>query len=418
MDKDVLKEILSVLVQNPMRTILSMIGVAWGIFMLVIMMAASSGLENGVKSDIGNRAVNSGGVWSMMTSIPYKGFKKGRRFGMDMDDIQFLEENIQEIDVISPRCQAGGWQGGNNASYDNNTGSFNIYGETPGLVKIQPMNITQGRFINAADIKEERKVCSIGKKVFTTLFVKGENPIGKYIQINNVNVQVIGVIASMKEGDDSAEENESIFMPITAFQRTFNYGKTIGWFSVKSVDGYPISKLQEEIKAKLKIRKSVHPADQRAFGSWNMEEELADVNTLFASLKFISFSVGILALFAGIIGIGNIMLVSVTERTKEIGIRRALGAAPSVIIKQIISETLLITIVAGLLGIFFGVLVVELLNNALAGMGDSGSFRNPTVSFNVVFGSFLILIVAGVFTGLLPAYSAVRVKPIDALRKE
>jgi putative ABC transport system permease protein len=149
-----------------------------------------------------------------------------------------------------------------------------------------------------------------------------------------------------------------------------------------------------------------------------MEEELADVNNLFASLKFISFSVGILALFAGIIGIGNIMLVSVTERTKEIGIRRALGAAPSVIIKQIISETLLITIVAGLLGIFFGVLVVELLNNALAGMGDSGSFRNPTVSFNVVFSSFLILIVAGVFTGLLPAYSAVRVKPIDALRKE
>jgi putative ABC transport system permease protein len=207
-------------------------------------------------------------------------------------------------------------------------------------------------------------------------------------------------------------------MPITAFQRTFNYGKAIGWFSVKSVDGYPISELQERIKAKLKIRKSIHPADQRAFGSWNMEEELADVNTLFASLKFISFSVGILALFAGIIGIGNIMLVSVTERTKEIGIRRALGAAPSVIIKQIISETLLITIVAGLLGIFFGVLVVELLNNALAGMGDSGSFRNPTVSFNVVFSSFLILIVAGVFTGLLPAYSAVRVKPIDALRKE
>ncbi len=360
MDKDTLKEILSVLVRNPLRTFLSMIGVAWGIFMLVIMMAASSGLEIGVRSDIGNRAANSGGIWSMKTSMPYKGFKKGRWFEMDMDDIRFIEENIQEIDVISPRCQAGGWQGGNNATYNNNTGSFNIYGETPGLVKIQPMLITQGRFINEADIKEERKVCAIGKKVLRTLFEKDEDPIGKYIQISNVNVQVIGVISSMKEGDDSAEENESIFMPITAFQRTFNYGKTIGWFSVKSIDGYPISELQERIKALLKIHKNIHPDDQRAFGSWNMEEELADVNTLFASLKFISFSVGILALFAGIIGIGNIMLVSVTERTKEVGIRRALGAAPAVIIKQIISETLLITIVAGLLGIIFGILVVEL----------------------------------------------------------
>lgn len=416
--KDFLKEIASILVQNPMRTVLSMIGVAWGVFMLVIMMAASSGLENGVRADIGNRAANSGGVWSMVTSIPYKGFKRGRRFQMDMDDIQFLEDNVQEIDVISPRCQAGGWQGGNNASYNNNTGSFNIYGETPGLVKIQPMKITQGRFINDNDLKDERKVCSIGKKVFTTLFEKNENPIGKYIQINNVNILVVGVISSMKEGDDSAEENESIFMPITTFQRTFNYGKTIGWFSVKSEDDYPISELQDRIKSKLKVRKVIHPDDKRAFGSWNMEEELADVNTLFASLKFISFSVGILALFAGVIGIGNIMLVSVTERTKEIGIRRALGAAPSVIIKQIISETLLITIVAGLLGIFFGVLAVEFLNNALAGMSNSGSFRDPSVSFRVVFGSFLILIVAGVFTGLLPAYSAVRVKPIDALRKE
>lgn len=418
MDKDTLKEILSVLVKNPLRTVLSMIGVGWGIFMLIIMMAASTGLENGVRSDMGNRAANSGGVWSMRTSIPYKGFKKGRRFEMDMDDINYLIENVPEIDAISPRCQAGGWQGGNNATYKNNTGSFSIYGETPDFLAIQPIRIAKGRFLNNGDLGDSRKVCVIGKKVKTTLFGAEKNVVGKYIQINGVSLKVIGIISSMKDGEDSDEENESIFMPITTFQRMFNYGKIIGWFSVKSIDGYPIGLLQERIKSLLKVRKSVHPDDKRAFGSWNMAEELEDVLTLFDAIKFVSFSVGILALMAGIIGIGNIMLVSVTERTKEIGIRRSLGATPTVIIKQILSETLLITILAGLLGIVFGVLLVEMLNNMMSGMGDTGSFRNPTISFNVVFSSFIILIVAGLLTGLLPAYSAVKVKPIDALRKE
>ncbi len=417
MDRDTLKEIVTVLVRNPLRTILSMIGVGWGIFMLVIMMAASSGLENGVKSDMGNRAANSGGVWSMVTSIPYKGFKKGRWFRMDMDDINYLKENIKEIDVISPRCQAGGWQGGYNATYNNKTGSFSIYGETPGFVQIQPLKMMQGRFVNEGDIEQARKICVIGKKVHSVLFGK-EDPLGKYIQINGVSMMVVGVHSSIKEGEDSSEENESIFMPITTFQSVYNYGKRIGWFSVKSVDDYPISELQEDIKTQLKIRKSIHPDDQRAFGSWNMQEELDDVNTIFTGISFISFTVGLLVLFAGIIGIGNIMLVSVTERTKEIGIRRSLGATPSVIVKQILAETLLITTLAGFLGLFFGVLVVELLNEALANMGDTGSFRNPVVSFKVVFSALLILIIAGVLTGLLPALSAVRIKPIDALRKE
>ncbi len=417
MDRDTLKEILAVLVRNPLRTILSMIGVGWGIFMLVIMMAASKGLENGVKADMGNRAANSGGIWSMMTSMPYKGFKKGRWFQLNMEDMNYLKENVAHIDILSPRCQSGGWQGGDNATYKNKTGSFSIYGETPGIIQIQPMNVDEGRFINENDLDEARKVCVIGKKVKTTLFGE-EEPLGKYLKIGGISMKVVGIHSSKKDGEDGGEENESIFMPITTFQKAFNYGNTIGWFNVKSEDDYPIAQLQEDIKSALKVRKSIHPEDPRAFGSWNMSEELEDVNAIFSGISFISYVVGLLVLFAGVIGIGNIMLVSVTERTKEIGIRRSLGATPSVIIKQIISETLLITIVAGLLGIFFGILVVELLNSALAGMGDSGSFRNPSVSFNIVIGSLLILVVAGLVTGFLPAYSAVKIKPIDALRKD
>jgi len=418
MDKDTLKEILAVLVRSPLRTILSMVGVGWGIFMLIIMMAASTGLENGVRSDVGSRAANSGGVWSMRTSMPFKGFKKGRYFQMDLEDMAFLEANNKNIDVLSPRCQAGGWQGGNNATYNNKTGSFTIYGETPNILEIQPMRILDGRFLNMSDKIEGTKVCVIGKKVKSTLFDKEENPIGKYIQINGINAKVIGVISSIREGDDGGEEDESIFMPITTFQRVFNYGTVIGWFNVKAKEGYPIGELQSELKTLLKIRKSIHPDDKRAFGSWNMAEELEDVQTIFGAISFISFTVGILVLLAGIIGIGNIMLVSVTERTKEIGVRRSLGATPAVIIKQILSETLLITITAGLIGVILGVAVVELLNSVLASLGDTGSFRNPMVSFETVAAALIVLILAGVLTGLLPAFSAVRIKPIDALRKE
>jgi len=223
MDRDTLKEILSVLVKNPLRTILSMIGVGWGIFMLVIMMAASTGLENGVKADMGNRAANSGGVWSMVTSLPYKGFKKGRWFRLDMDDMKYLEENNPQIDVLSPRNQAGGWQGGNNASYNSKTGSFSIYGETPGIIKIMPMRIQDGRFLNKGDMEEERKICVIGRKVKATLLEKGQDPIGEYISINGVRLKVVGITASIKDGEDSDEEDESIFMPITTFQKIFNY---------------------------------------------------------------------------------------------------------------------------------------------------------------------------------------------------
>jgi putative ABC transport system permease protein len=415
-DKDTWIEILQVILRNPLRAILSGIGVGWGVFMIMITLASAKGLENGVKADMANRATNSMFMWSMQTSMPYKGFQQGRRFEILNSDVDYLRAKVNEIELVSPRVQLGGYQGANNVVYQNKSGAFNVYGDTPDYIKIEPLIIDQGRYLNELDIQDERKICVIGERVNTVLFGKS-SALGKYIQIQGVSFKVVGVYKSIKTGEDAEEDTQSIFIPISTFQKAFNYGNVVGWLSIMLKEEYPTQVAVDQVLGNLKARKSVHPDDPRAFGYWTMAEEMEEINTVFGGLSIVAFIFGGLALLAGVIGITNIMLVTVKERTKEFGVRRALGAQSGLIIRQVMIETVFLTLIFGCLGIIFGVGILWGLNEFVLGEA-SGSFRNPSIGSLTSLFILLIMIVMGAFAGLLPALIAVQIKPVEALRSE
>lgn len=414
-DRDKWAEVIQVLSKNPFRTVATAFGVMWGIMMLIVMMGSGQGLQNGVTANF-SRVTNCMFIWTQSTTKAYAGFKQGRRFELRSSDVDYLKSNIPEIDILSPRNQLGGYRGENNVTRGIRTGSFSVYGDTPDYFKVEPRPITQGRFINWADLDELRKVCVIGERVKQELFEKGEEPLGKYIKISGVNFQVIGVYKSTYSGERAEEDTKSIFVPFTTFQKAFNYGDVVGWMSITSQENVPVSLMQEKIVEKLKTRHKIHPEDDRAFGHFNLEKEFNQMNGIFNGIKGLSWFVGVLTLFAGIIGVSNIMLVIVKERTKEIGVRKALGATPWNIVSQILLESLFLASLAGFLGVVFGVWVLELVSSFVE--GQDGAFRNPGVDFQIVLTALIILIISGSMAGLLPAWRAVRIKPIEALRTE
>ena len=414
-DRDRWTEIFEALGKNLIRTILTAFGVSWGIAMLIIMMGAGTGLKNFTMADFGNSATNSMFLWTQGTSMPYKGFKRGRYFRLKYSDAEALETAIPELDLVAPRNQLGGYRGTNNVIRGINTGSYTVYGDIPEILKIDRKKVTMGRFINQGDMQDYRKVCVIGQQVLSGLFKKDENPIGESIKINGVNFMVVGVFLSNRKGGESDEDEQSVFIPFSTFGRVFNYGDNVGWFAMKAKDGQSIDALAPRILHTLAEIHSVHPEDKRAFGYWSMEEEYQKILNIFTGINGLSLTVGIFSLLAGAIGISNIMLIVVKERTKEIGIRRALGATPLNIQTQIVLEALILTVVAGISGIIFGVWVLELIDK---NAGEIEGMSHPTVGFGLVFSSFLFLIFVGILAGLLPANRATRMKPVDAFRAE
>ncbi|NQX90895.1 MAG: ABC transporter permease [Flavobacteriales bacterium] len=417
MDRDQFIEILQVLMKNPIRTILSGIGVSWGVAMILITVAAVTGLENGISQDFAGRAQNSMFLWTQSTSMAYQGFKEGRRFELRNADVDYIRATVTEVELISPRNQLGGYQGSNNVSYQNKTGAFNIYGDTPDYIKIEPIKIWKGRYINQLDMQEQRKVCVIGENVYKALFGKDE-AIGKDIRIGGLNFKVIGVYKSVKKGEDADEDTQSIFVPYTTFQKAFNYGDMVGWLSILLDESVQSEEAVNKLLAALKQRKKVHPADPRAFGYWTVAEEVEEINSVFSALGIVSFVFGGLALLAGVIGIVNIMMVNVKERIKEFGIRRALGATPMQILIQVITETLFLTLFFGLIALTVSVGLIETLSAALDSMGDTGTFTNPSIDYRIALYTVITAIVMGLLAGLLPAIISINVRPVDALRTE
>jgi putative ABC transport system permease protein len=417
-DRDKWIEIYQVLSKNAFRTTATAFGVFWGIFMLMIMLGAGQGLEKGATADFMFRATNSASIWTRSTTKAYGGFKAGRSFEMNNSDMEFLRANVDEMDILCPRNQLGGYRGSNNVIRGTKTGAFSIYGDYPDYIKIEPRPITRGRFINDRDIEEKRKVCVIGQRVYDIMFEKGEEPIGKYISVNGVAFMVVGTYASMQKGERAEEDTQTIFIPFTTFQKAFNYGDIIGWMSVTAKPGVLASELEKIIKDALKTRHKIHPDDDRAFGSWNMEEEFLRLNSVFGGIRSLSWFVGILTLLAGIIGVSNIMLVIIKERTNEFGVRRAVGATPANVRTQIILEAIILTSISGFLGIIAGVWSLEGVNSIIEAQGNTGSFRNPGVDFNIVMIALAVLIVSGALAGVLPANRALNVKTIEALRAE
>lgn len=420
MDRDQWQEILVVLGRNKLRTFLTAFGVFWGIFMLVIMMGSGKGLQNGAEAGFGSSATNSIFIWTQQTSMPYKGFKRGRNFNFRNDDVEAVKAAVPNIEVLAPRCQAGGHRGSANVTRGVKTGAFNIYGDYPEFQQVQPSVMVQGRFLNYDDLKYKRKICVIGMEVFNALYVPGEDPMGTYIRAQGINYKVVGLFKSKSDDANRAEEQEkAIYIPLTTFQQAYNWGDIIGWFSVVSKDGVPVTQVGDEVKRVLKERHKVHPDDDRALGSWNMEEAYNRMMSLLTGISLLSLIVGTLTLFAGAIGVSNIMLVVVKERTREFGIRRALGAEPWSVMKQVVMESVVLTVSAGVIGIIAGVWLLELITMLMNSFSaESGFFRNPGVELDIVLLALLILIVAGVLAGIIPARKAVSVKPVEALRYE
>ncbi|MEO8237845.1 MAG: ABC transporter permease [Flavobacterium sp.] len=419
-NKDNWDEILQALTANVFRTILTAFGVFWGIFILVILLAAGKGLENGVKKGFDGIATNTMFMWSQTTSKAYKGLPKTRRYDFRNSDVMALKQAFPDLLYVSPRNQLGDFNGTNNVVRGTKTSSFTVYGDYPELIKQQPMDIIKGRFINQQDITERRKIAVIGKGVISELYGKAEEAIGTYVKINGINFMVIGVYHSKQQGGNAEQEQKNIFIPFTTFQQSFNYGDKVGWMALTAKDETSITSLKPKILELIKSLHSVNPEDDRAVGNFDLYEQFNKVQSLFDILKIIAYFVGTLVLISGVIGISNIMLIVVKERTKEIGIRRALGATPAAIRGQILSESIFLTIISGMLGIAVATGVIALLNMVLDSMPpDSNTmFANPSVDLRVVFVALLILVGSGLLAGFIPAQTAINVKPVDALRTE
>ena len=416
-DRDTWQEIFGSISKNKIRTVITIIGVLWGIFIYIVLSGAAKGLDNGFERQFENIAMNSMFIWAQQTSIPYDGFKIGRQIELKLSDIDFLKKRVPEIEFISPRNAKGVFGSSSPLVVRKNKSSnFNIYGDFPEFTKIATKKIYDGgRFINEEDIKYKRKVCVIGEQTQAELFEKDENPIGQYIKIDDIYFQVIGVHKFIPGG--GFETDGDIFIPFETFRKLYNTGDIVQWFTIAAYDETDVVAVEKDIKKVLKSIHRVSPEDERAFGGFNLGEIFNKIVGFARGMTLLSLIVGIATIIAGVIGIGNILLISVKERTKELGVRRALGATPAEVRNQIILESVFLTVVAGILGIILGAFVLAGINAATIDMTDF-PYTNPTVPISFVLGALFIMVFLGTLIGLIPAQRAISIKPIDALREE
>jgi len=421
-DIDRWNEIWSALTKNKIRSLLTAFGVFWGIFMLIVMAGAGKGLENGIVAGVSKFATNSAFLWTDRTSEPFKGFKRGRRWNMDSEDLEYLKNNVPEMELITPKNFGGNNNSGPNVIRGKKSGAFNVKGDYPDYTKIDPCTVLKGRWINEMDIRERRKVCVIGEKVFESLFTPTEDPIGQNLKISGVYYQVVGLIKPETRININGRTEESVSLPFTTMLQTYNMGNRIHFLAITAKNGIPVSVVEEKVKEFIKKKHSIAPTDNQALNSVNIEKEFRQMSGLFLGIQILTWIVGVGTLFAGVIGVSNIMLVIIKERTKEIGVQRAIGATPRVIISQIMLESVVLTTLAGYIGLSLGVGLLELVNKVLESSADGKSdgvfFQHPEVSLTVALSALAVLIVAGLFAGMIPATRAIQIKPIDALREE
>ena len=416
-DADTWDEIFESISKNRTRTIITTIGVFWGIFIYIALAGSATGLENGFDDAFSGLSKNSMGIWVQSTSIPYKGFEEGRRFPFRLSDVDYLKDRVPEIEYISPGLQAGAFSGSPpRVTRGIKSDNFNLFGNFPTQANISVIKIYDGgRYINDEDIKYERKVAVIGEGTQERLFDQDEDPIGKNIIINDVNFKVVG-IEKFSEGQGFGSDSD-ITIPYTTFARMYNRGDRFGFMFLSGYDYVNPKNLEETVLDNLKVLKTVSPDDDRAFGTFNIGSLFESIIKFSSGMIFLSLVVGIATIFAGVIGIGNIMLIAVKERTNELGIRRALGATPGQVKVQIVLESVFLTIIAGIIGIIVGALLLFLINIGTANLEDF-PFTNPTVPLAIVFGAFATMVTLGTLIGLIPAERAVSIKPIEALREE
>jgi putative ABC transport system permease protein len=414
-DLDKWQEIYNTVQKNKLRTLLTAFGVFWGIFMLVLLLGAGKGLENGVLKMFGSIAKNSMFIWGGRATIPYKGLQPGRYVKYNNDDYTSLKNHFPEIKYLAPSLRI---IGPFTVNYKDKNGSFQVEGQYPDIDKVRPMIFTKGRFLNETDLKEKRKVAVIGLRPVELLFDQ-EEPVGKYIKIKGVYYLVIGVFTIENSGGDGRNDAEKIFIPLTTLQQAYNQPNQIDGFAITPKDNVDPEELEARIKMLLATNHHMSPDDYKALGGWNSGKESKKFTNLFEGINIFVWVVGVLTIIAGIVGVSNIMLIIVKERTREIGIRKALGATPASIVSLVIQESVVITSAAGYLGLVIGIVIIEAISSSMKeSKADSPFFTNPEVDIKVAFIAMGILVIAGALAGLFPAIKAANVNPIEALKAD
>lgn len=414
-DLDTWQEVWATLRSNKLRAFLTALGVFWGVFMLIMMLGIGNGLERGVTRNLSGLTNYNVYVWPQRTSRPYKGLQPGRYVRLNDADIAAVA-GTKGVEHVAPRLQLGDWRGPQEVTYEGRKASVTVTGDSPEWAFVEPIRVLQGRFLNQRDMAEERKVVVLGSETKKNLF-GDDDAIGKYLQIKRVYFRVIGVINTQKTGDDGEKILSSAFVPFSTFQTAFNRKNKVGWFALTAQRSMPAKQVEESVREAVRQGHRIHPNDAEAIGSFNAAQKFEQLQSLFGGIRKFVWFVGTLTLFAGMLGVSNILLIIVKERTKEIGVRKALGATPFSIVTLVVAEGLVLTSLAGYCGVVAGVLGLEAVGHAVSQLPNA-PISQPEVSLKVALTAVLVLIVAGVVAGIVPARQAARVHPVEALRAE
>lgn len=415
-DIDRLNEVWETIRRNKRRSLLTAFGVFWGVFMLVVMLSVGKGIQNGIMGQISSIPQNMSLCWSDKTNIPYMGFRKGRWWSLKGDDVAALKAQIPELEIISPMVN------GRSVSVVNKdkSGTYSIKGVAGNYSRTLPVKLNAGRFINDMDVSECRKVCVLGQKIVDEVF-GGRAPLGQWISVGSVSYQCVGVVERSSQSVNIGSGDESsVTLPYTVVQRIYNMGDNIHMMTLVARSDTPIEYIENQIRAVLSVRHQISPDDKSAITFLNLDRVLKVFRMLVLGINVLIWIVGMGTLMSGAIGVSNIVMITVKERTNEIGVRRALGAKPWSIISQIMSESLVITVLAGVMGLMAGIgTMVFVQQFSELGLGQSNlKLIDPMIDFNTAVAALVVIVVIGLAAGLLPASRAMKIKAIDAIREE
>lgn len=411
-DIDTYKEILDTLTRNKSRSFLTGFGVFWGVFMLVGLIGGGQGLKEMLSKNFEGFATNSAIIFAQPTTKLFEGLQKGRQWAMEYKDVERLKAQVPELDVVSPVLSS--W--GGNVVFADKKSRCSVKGLLPDYAKVEEPKLYYGRYLNEMDMRQRRKVCVLGKKVYKTLFPGGGDPCGQLVRVDSIYYSVVGVDYNTGNMSVNGRAEEAVVIPLTLMQQAYNYGNQVHLICVTAKPGVTMSSITRQMRHVIVRTHHIDPTDEKAVTVFNTEVMFGMVDSLFSGVNFLIWLVGIGTLLAGAIGVSNIMMVTVRERTTEIGIRRAIGATPRNILSQIISESIILTSVAGMSGILFAVIILQFVEMANTTDGIVGSHFQ--IGFWTAIGAVVLLSTLGVLAGLAPAARAMSVKPVDAMRDE
>jgi putative ABC transport system permease protein len=410
-DFDTYKEIIDTLTRNKSRSLLTGFGIFWGIFMLVLLLGGGQGLQQLLQKQFEGFAQNSAIIFAQPTTKACDGLRKGRKWTMSLLDVKRLKAQVPELDVVSPMLFNS-----STLVREDKKGTYTVKGVMPDYAKVEEPMMRYGRYINAIDMLQRRKVCVLGRRVYKTLFPKGGDPTGQVVRIDSTYYSVVGVDFSTGNMNVGSSSEESVTIPITLLQQTYNRGDEVDLICTTGRPGVALSKLNPRVRQIIGHNHHVDPTDEKAITIFNTAVLFGVIDSMFRGVNILVWLVGIGTLLAGAIGVSNIMMVTVRERTSEIGIRRAIGATPRMVLSQIIAESMVLTAVAGMSGILFAVLILQMLE--MGNTTDGIVAARFQISFWTAAGAMLLLVLLGVAAGLAPALRAMHIKPVDAMREE